>query len=319
MIGALASAMLAGTMLVPTAAPATGHLVSNPPAQTDPLSSIAGAALAAIGDVIHAVPVVGPLATSVLEQPFCAVGSIPIIGSVASSTTSKFDKDQHQNGCMQVGGSKTGSTTPSAPDHSEPAHPGSLPALGQPAPAHLGSVPAPAHVGSVPEPAHPGSVPAPAHPAPAHPAPAHGAHGPVIAAHFPKTPFEMREGRGQGTNCLMTNDKNEVGLGLCGTATVWSYQSGTGEVRLATDPTRCLTAPAGDMQLASVMRCDAVQSWQRRWLLSPGYRLYISDATQHGANHFLGAPGVPGSLVVGGVASADLHAVPTWGFQLSNG
>src|SRR5579859_3425292 len=335
MLGTIASAMLAGAMLTPTAGSAAVHMTDGPAPPPDPFSAIAGFGLSKAGDLIHAVPIFGPAATGALEQPFCAVRDIPIIGAIASSAISQFDKDQNQHGCLEIGtfpaagtsgspaagtsGSPAAASAPRpgarihpAPPSAAPALPvlppaaplfsfspppaapalPALPAIAAPAapqpaapawpmtplnpvppvtpaiPALSASPPPAAPAPAAPAPAAPAPA-APAHAAPAHAAPPHAApaaHGPKVEAHFPKVPFRMRDGRGQGQSCLVASGATDVVLGQCATATVWSYQASTKEVRLMSDPSRCLTAPTGNMQLAAVVRCDSVKPWQRQWL-----------------------------------------------------
>jgi hypothetical protein len=109
-----------GTDTTPTTTAAPGAASSpaaaSAPASSNPLASLAdglvslaGAGFAAIGDVGHAVPILGPLATGVAEHVFCAAESIPVAGAVAKASVNKFDKDQSQ-GDACASATPTGST-----------------------------------------------------------------------------------------------------------------------------------------------------------------------------------------------------------------
>src|ERR1700733_4880730 len=117
-LGPMIAAAMAGALALPAVGTATaaGRGVDTPPpaaASTNPLLSLVGAGFAAIGDAMHAVPILGPLATDVGEGAFCAAEFVPVVGDVAKASVNKFDKDQKQgNGCAS--GSSSGSSGSSA-------------------------------------------------------------------------------------------------------------------------------------------------------------------------------------------------------------
>lgn len=84
-------ATVAGALLLPGASLAAAHATDQGP---DPISAAFGAGLAIIGDAMHAVPIVGPISTSILEPLFRAADSLPVIGGVAAAAYEDFDKDQ---------------------------------------------------------------------------------------------------------------------------------------------------------------------------------------------------------------------------------
>ena len=64
--GPMISVAMAGALALPASGMAAGRTADIPPS-TDPISSIVGLGLSAIGDVFHAVPILGPLATGALR------------------------------------------------------------------------------------------------------------------------------------------------------------------------------------------------------------------------------------------------------------
>jgi hypothetical protein len=133
-LGSMIAAAVAGALALPAAGigggPASaGRGADTPPAaaSTNPLVSLAGDGFAAIGDIFHAVPVLGPLATGIAADAFCAVGSVPLFGDVTKASVSKFDKDTQQgNGCTSSTGS---ASTGSASTGSGSSGSGSLPSF----------------------------------------------------------------------------------------------------------------------------------------------------------------------------------------------
>jgi hypothetical protein len=127
-LGSMVAAALAGALALPVAGTGSvaGRNADTPPpsanaaVSANPLVSLVGAGFAAIGDLAHAVPILGPLGTNVAEHAFCAVNDVPLIGAVTKASTDKFDKDQQQgNGCA----SGTSATSPTR--KSSPGKPGS--------------------------------------------------------------------------------------------------------------------------------------------------------------------------------------------------
>jgi hypothetical protein len=112
-LGTMIAAAMAGALALPVAGTgATAARGTDTPPSANPLLSLVGAGFAAIGDAMHAVPILGPLATDVGESAFCAAEFVPVVGDVAKASVNKFDKDQKQgNACSSAGsaGSSGGS------------------------------------------------------------------------------------------------------------------------------------------------------------------------------------------------------------------
>jgi hypothetical protein len=129
-LGSMAAAALAGSLVLPVAGAGSsaGRGADTPPSSVNatlsanPLVSLIGAGFAAIGDLGHAVPVLGPIASSAAEHAFCAANDIPFVGAVTKASTDKFDKDQQQSsGCATGTSTDTRSSSKSSADNKSSA------------------------------------------------------------------------------------------------------------------------------------------------------------------------------------------------------
>jgi hypothetical protein len=351
------AAAMAGTLVLPAAGAGaaiehgsdTPPPLSNASLSTNPLFSLAGDGFAAIGDLMHAVPILGPLAAGVAEAAFCAANFVPVVGAVTKASVNKFDKDQKQgNGCASStssAGSSTSSasaaTSPSGSSTGSSSPSGTLPSISSPATHHhhspssistiastgAGSTATDHGTGTGHSTATDHSIPADHN---ATTATDHGTAGATdhgmgsalssssadkhIAQDvtFPKHPFQLRQGGGDTVNCLVQGGAMGTAVpGPCDAAAAWVYQSDTGELHPAADGAACLIAPTKDLNMVTIRSCTSAISWARHWYLSGTRRLFVRDADEHDSWRFLGAPG---ALVVGGVSQRSVAAVPVWSF-----
>jgi hypothetical protein len=333
-LGPMIAAAMAGALALPVAG--TGRADTPPPAapaSTNPLVALAGDGFAAIGDIFHAVPILGPLATGVAEHAFCAAEYIPVAGAVAKASVKKFDNDQNQGGvCSQgmssstspsatsgssdtastggssatgTGGATTGTAKPSSGSDSGAATSADHSAASD----HTSTAD---HASASDHPAaanHPAAADHPA--APDHAAAGHGAaaasgkHAAQVIA-FPSGRFQLRQ---PGGNCLVKGGGATAEPGTCDAASAWVYQTDTGELHPATDSATCLLAPTKNLEMISIASCASAASWAKHWYLSNNYRLYVRDTSDNGTWRFLGAPG---ALVVGGADERSISAIPSW-------
>jgi hypothetical protein len=329
--GPMISVAMAGALALPATGMAAGRTVDAPPS-TDPISSIVGLGLSAIGDVFHAVPILGPLATGAAEQVVCAARAVPVIGGAASSAVNHFDKDQKQKGqCAQGSSATFGSGgAAGAPSSGFGVAQGSASngfgGLGGGSISGLGGRSAASDAGTQGSSEQSGSS---ASASAAHHTSASGAdhtsstdhasssdhasgtdHAPAEIS-FPKGRFEIRHG-GED-DCLVkgvsTADVATALPGRCDGAAAWTYQTDTGELHPADDTAVCLVSPEKNLQMVTVQACATAKSWTKHWYLSATHRLFVRDTDHYDSWRFLGAPG---ALVVGGVDQNDVPAVPVW-------
>ncbi len=343
-LGPMIAAAMAGALALPAVGTATagGRGVDTPPApppaaaSTNPLLSLVGAGFAAIGDAMHAVPILGPLAADVGEGAFCAAEFVPVVGDVAKASVNKFDKDQKQgNGCASgsssgsstgssTGSSSTGSAAGSAAGKSsstgssagKSSQGGSLSLnVGLSGTSGSGHASATDHTSAADHSGASDHAAKSDHPG----ASAHGSastsSGSSAAKHaaqtasFPSGRFQLRQGTGGNESCLVKGSSSAAIPGPCDPASAWIYQSSTGELHPATDSAECLVAPSTNLDMVAVSSCSSATSWAKHWYLSGTHRLFVRDTSEHGSWRFLGAPG---ALVVGGVDQRDVPAVPVW-------
>jgi len=317
--GPMISVAMAGALALPATGLAAGRTADAPPS-TDPVSSIVGLGLSAIGDVFHAVPILGPLATGAAEQVVCAARAVPVFGGAAKAAVNDFDKDQKQKGQCAEGTSATSGIggTATTPAFGTGAAQGSASAgiggLG-------GDNGSPASDAGVQGSSEQSGSPASAADRTTSSGTDHasgmnrasGADRAPTEISFPKGRFQIRHG-GED-DCLVegpsAGDVATALPGRCDAAATWAYQTGTGELHPADDSAICLVSPEKNLEMITVQPCVSAKSWTRHWYLSGTRRLFVRDSDEHGSWRFLGAPG---ALVVGGVDQRDVPAVPVWTF-----
>ena len=307
--------MIAVAMASALALPATSVVASKagaaqtppPAASTNPLVSLAGAGFAVIGDLMHAVPILGPLSTDIAAGAFCAAGFIPVIGDVTKASVSKFDKDQKQgNGCESSGspfapggsssagssssaGKSTSGSTASDADHTSDTHRTSDA-------NHTSDTDHTSGADHTSATDHGGA--------------SSGKHASGTVA-FPDRQFQLRRDSGGKQECLVKATGSSAGYGSCDAAAAWTFQFSSGELHPVDDSATCLVASTKEFEAVTVGSCTGVTPWTSHWYLSASHRLYVRDADDHDNWRYLGAHD---ALVVGGVSPREFPALPVWTF-----
>jgi hypothetical protein len=282
-------AALAGVLVQPT----PGMAPPSPaPSSENPLLTLAGAGLAALGDVFHPVPILGPIlgpmVTGTTEGALCDAKGVPLFGTFASAAVDKFAKDQKQESACSAPAEHASASNP--PRDTGTDHAAAPDTATKPTRATGTSTSTSTSTGT-------------------------GTSTGTQAVTFPKGPFQIRQGSGADASCVIAGMPGAgitpATTGRCDASAAWSYQSDSGELRPASDDATCLVAQTRNLQMVTIDSCATAASWTKHWYLSGTRRLFIKDSDEHDSWRFLGAPG---ALVVGGVDEPDIPAVPVWTF-----